>query len=162
LNALEYAIRELYRTEGNGYSEAAQLLKSLNFDALLQAVRDKAQTVYAYTTQGDLPKSLNYRSKELFGGQRATRLYEDFDRSTAEAVLACRTYELWLLEDMHLVAVSCVSVSYDNDTYVTEYREVKDGELCESGMCLDLEDLTASLLELCQPYYENELPVYEL
>ncbi len=162
LNALEYAIRELYRTEGEGYSEVEEMVKGLNFEALLQAVRDNAQTVHAYTTQGAIPNSFNYRSKELFEGQRATRLYEDFDQSRGEAPVACRTYELWLLEDMSLVAVACVSISYDNDSYVTEYREVKEGELCESGMYLDLRDLTASLLELCQPCYENEQPVYEL
>ena len=43
-----------------------------------------------------------------------------------EIVVATRTLELWLLEDMSLAVVSCVSVNYDHDGYITQYRTIKD------------------------------------
>lgn len=56
-------------------------------------------------------ETFDYRGADLFG-QRATLLYDDFDQSDAAQVLAERRYELWLLEDMSLVVVSCVSVDF--------------------------------------------------
>src|SRR5699024_5821191 len=35
-----------------------------------------------------------------------------------------RTLELWLLEDMSLAVVSCVSVNYDHDGYITQYKNL--------------------------------------
>ena len=43
-------------------------------------------------------------------------------------MLTDRTYELWLLEDMDLVAVACVSLDCGDGEYVTEYREIKEGD----------------------------------
>ena len=97
---------------------------------------------------------------ELFG-QRATLLYDDFDQSTAEAVLTTRSVELWLLEDMTVTAVASVSVVCEGGAYVAEYRE-NLGDPWTSGMCLDLEELTDRLDKLCWPVHENEIPVYEL
>ena len=101
LDSLEYAIRELYRSgigDNSGLSadEVEELLDGIDFHALLQAVRHHAETAFAFATQGNHPKSFNYRGAELFG-QRATLLYDDFDQSTAEAVLTTRSVELWLL-----------------------------------------------------------------
>lgn len=147
----------------DGYAEDAIAAMLDEFDAysLLQAVRHKAQTVYAYTTQGKQEKSFNYRGRDLFG-QRATLLYEDFDQNTAEAVLTDRTYELWLLEDMTLAAVSRVTVDYDNGAYRTEYREICGKNPWDSPLFIDLEELTGNLTEMCDAIYESEIPVYEL
>ena len=41
-----------------------------------------------------------------------------------EIVVATRTLELWLLEDMSLAVVSCVSVNYDHDGYITQYTNL--------------------------------------
>lgn len=103
VDSVENAIRELYFTgvANDLYSrgEVEHLLYGIDFLALTQAIRHKAETVYAYTAQSERPKSLNYRGRELFD-QRATLLYVDFDQSISEAVTASRTVELWLLEDM--------------------------------------------------------------
>lgn len=111
VDSLEYAVRHLFQggIGEHGYSETEveTLLHGIDFEALLQAVRHNAQTVHAYTTEGKAPMSFNYRGRDLFG-QRATRLYEDNDQNCASIVLTDRTYELWLLEDMDLVAVACV------------------------------------------------------
>lgn len=127
---------------------------------MLQAARNNARTVYAYTTQGTQEKSFNYRGPELFG-QKATLLYEEDDQSTMEIAVTTRTLELWLLEDMSLVCVACVRVEYEGGEYVTEYRTIK-GDPAQSEMCLDLEDLSDTLDELCGPCFECEQPVYEL
>jgi len=168
IDSLENAVRNLYYSgiTGADYEDEAveAMLDSIDFYALLQAIRHHAETVYTYTTQGHAPKSFNYRSGELFG-QRATRLYEDFDQANqCGEVQTDRCYELWLLEDMSLAAVACVSVTYDEDVYITQYREIsgKSGEPWDSGLCLNLEELTGNLLDLCKPYSECNMSVYEL
>ena len=80
--------------DGDPSEDAMDYLGDIDFHALTQAVRDKARTVYAYTTQGQHEKSFNYRGEELFH-QRATLLYEEMDQSTAEIAVTTRTLELW-------------------------------------------------------------------
>ena len=101
--------------------EAAELVESLDIYSLLQVVRHNATTVYSYITQGRQERSFNYRGEDLFR-QKASLLYEETDQVTMEIVVANRTLELWLLEDMSLAVVSCVSVNYDHDGYITQYR----------------------------------------
>ena len=66
VDSLEYAIGELYRSgigENSGLSadEVEELLDGIDFYALLQAVRHHAETVFTFATQGNQPKSFNYR-----------------------------------------------------------------------------------------------------
>ena len=162
MDRLEAEITSVSDARMGGYTpeEIRQFLGGIGFHALTQAVRDKARTVYAYTTQGQHEKSFNYRGEELFH-QRATLLYEEMDQSTAEIAVTTRTLELWLLEDMSLVCVACVRVEYEGNRYATEYRTIK-GDPARSEMGLDLDDLSEALDELCGPCFENEQPVYEL
>ena len=76
-------------------------------------------------------------------------------------VSIARSLELWLLEDMTLQTVACVSLVCGNGAYASEYREIK-GEIWETGVWMDLGDLTAKLIELCGPCFEGEIPNYEL
>ena len=168
VDSLENAIRDLYYSgiTRADYEDASveAMLDNIDFYALAQAVRHQARTIHTYTAQGKAPQSFNYRSGELFG-QRATRLYEDFDQAHQNStVMAGRTYELWLLEDMNLVAVACVSIGYDDGKYVTQYREIsgEDGDPWDSGLCLDLEDLTVNLLDMCKSCGDGNMPIYEL
>lgn len=164
VESVESAIRELYfnGVANDEYSrgEVERLLYGIDYEALAQAVRHHAVPVYSYATHSKRSKSLNYRGSELFN-QRATRLYTDFDQTVAEAVTVTRTVELWLLEDMTLTAVSCLSVDYGGDCYQTRYRENK-GNPWDSGMLLDLERVTEELEALCCEYHENEVPYYEM
>ena len=57
---------------GHTPEEIRQYLGGLDFQALTQTVRDRARTVYAYTTQGRHEKSFNYRGEELFGQRAST------------------------------------------------------------------------------------------
>ena len=163
-SSLEYVIDRLFRCgvgdPGYKEQEVEELLQGMDYDSLLQAVRHEAKTVYTFATYGKPPQTFDYRGAELFG-QRATLLYDDFDQSTAEAVLTTRSVELWLLEDMTVTAVASVSVVCEGGAYVAEYREDL-GDPWASGMCLDLEELTDRLDKLCWPVHENEIPVYEL
>ncbi len=165
VSSLEYVIDRLFRCGvGNpGYKEqeVEELLAGMDYNSLLQAVRHEAKTVYAYATYGKPPQTFDYRGADLFG-QRATLLYDDFDQSDAAQVLAERRYELWLLEDMSLVVVSCVSVDFAGGEFVTEYREIKQGDPWNTPMCLDLEELRNRLVEMFCQCYEHELPLYEL
>ncbi len=168
VDSLESAIRELYFSgvDSADYEQASveAMLDSIDFPSLLQAVRHQAGTAYAYTTQGKTPGAFNYRSGPLFN-QRATRLYEDFDQaSQTGSIVAGRTYELWLLENMGLLAVACVSVGCDEGMYATQYREISGdcGDPWDSGLCLNLEELTSNLLDMCKSCGEGKMPVYEL
>ena len=165
VSSLEYVIDRLFRCgvgdPGYQEQEVEELLAGMDYNSLLQAVRHEAKTVYAYATYGKPPQTFDYRGADLFG-QRATLLYDDFDQSDAAQVLAERRYELWLLEDMSLVVVSCVSVDFGDGEFVTEYREIKQGDPWNTPMCLDLEELRNRLVEMFCQCYEHELPLYEL
>ena len=164
---LQFTIETLFRggIGEHGYtdSEIRELLDELDYGSLLQGVRHNAQTVHAYAMQGRQCKAFNYRGGDLFG-QRATLLYEDYEQSWSGIVTTDRSYELWLLEDMSLVSVACVSLACDSENFITQYREVSGerGWPWDSGLCLSLEDLTENLLEMCQSYGECNMPVYEL
>lgn len=165
IDSLRDAIELLYYggIGAPGYTEpeVKELLNNIDYGTLLQAVRHNAQTVHAYTTQGKMPRSFNYRGEDLFG-QRATLLYEDFDQSWAGIVTTARNYELWLLEDMKLFVVACVSLNCGDGEYVTEYREIKIGTPWGTEMYLDLEELSDKLLGMCCRQCESDDPVYEL
>ena len=95
---LEKALTTLFRKGTEvGYTETEidEFLENIDYHALLQAVWNKAETVYAYRADGKNALSLDYRSSELFK-QRATLLYEDVGDSYIGAVFAARSMELWL------------------------------------------------------------------
>ena len=161
---LEKALTTLFRKGTEvGYTETEidEFLENIYYHALLQAVWNKAETVYAYRADGKNALSLDYRSAELFK-QRATLLYEDVGDSYIGAVFAARSMELWLLEDMGFAVVAKFSVNAGEGEYVTEYRVYKGSDWADSEISLDLEDLVAELAALCDPYYEHEQPIYEL
>ena len=99
---LENALTGLFRKGTEvGYSETEinEFLAKIDYDTLLQAVWNNAETVYAYRADGEHEFSMDYRGTELFK-QRATLLYEDVGEGFAGAVIAARSLELWLLENM--------------------------------------------------------------
>ena len=162
---LQFTIETLFRggIGEHGYtdSEIRELLDELDYGSLLQGVRHNAQTVHAYAMQGRQCKAFNYRGGDLFG-QRATLLYEDYEQSWAGIVTTDRSYELWLLEDMSLVTVACVSLDCGDGEYVTEYREIKEGGPWHTEIHLDLDELAERLDGLCGGSAECNIPVYEL
>ena len=162
---LQFTIETLFRggIGEHGYtdSEIRELLDELDYGSLLQGVRHNAQTVHAYAMQGRQCKAFNYRGGDLFG-QRATLLYEDYEQSWSGIVTTDRSYELWLLEDMSLVTLACVSLDCGDGEYVTEYREIKEGGPWHTEIHLDLDELAERLDDLCGGSAECNIPVYEL
>lgn len=161
---LENALTELFRKGTEvGYSETEidEFLEDIDYDTLLQAVWNNAETVYSYRADGEHEFSLDYRGTELFK-QRATLLYEDMGEGYAGVVVAARSMELWLLEDMGFAIVANFSVEVGNGEYITEYRVYKGGDWTDSDLELDLENLVAELAALCEPYYDHNQPIYEL
>lgn len=162
---LQFTIETLFRggIGEHGYtdSEIRELLDELDYGSLLQGVRHNAQTVHAYAMQGRQCKAFNYRGGDLFG-QRATLLYEDYEQSWSGIVTTDRSYELWLLEDMSLVTVACVSLDCGDGEYVTEYREIKEGGPWHTEIHLDMDELAERLDGLCGGSAECNIPVYEL
>lgn len=143
---LEKALTTLFRKGTEvGYTETEidEFLENIDYHALLQAVWNKAETVYAYRADGKNALSLDYRSAELFK-QRATLLYEDVGDSYIGAVFAARSMELWLLEDMGFAVVAKFSVNAGEGEYVTEYRVYKGSDWADSEISLDLEDLVVA------------------
>ena len=133
---LEKALTTLFRKGTEvGYTETEidEFLENIDYHALLQAVWNKAETVYAYRADGKNALSLDYRSAELFK-QRATLLYEDVGDSYIGAVFAARLMELWLLEDMGFAVVAKFSVNAGEGEYVTEYRVYKGSDWAGCGI----------------------------
>lgn len=104
---LEKALTTLFRkgTEvGYAETEIDEFLENIDYHALLQAVWNKAETVYAYRADGKNALSLDYRSAELFK-QRATLLYEDVGDSYIGTVFApgrwsCGCWRIWALPSL--------------------------------------------------------------
>ena len=86
---LEKALTTLFRKGTEvGYTETEidEFLENIDYHALLQAVWNKAETVYAYRADGKNALSLDYRSSELFK-QRAT-LVETLDAANHNIIPA--------------------------------------------------------------------------
>lgn len=122
-----------------GYTpeEIADLVCDIEFAHMYDALRDRAETVYAYSTDGDRSMTLKYRSRKLF------------DR---EAMLLWRE-----------PVVSCVQIVYgDGNDYITEYREYKGEEIPFSEPVPDLLDFVDRLESLCpDEYHPDEVVIYE-
>lgn len=138
--------------------DAYEALKETFDDLFQQAVEEGC---YTEDEAAELVESLDIYSLLQVVRQKATLLYEETDQVTMEIVVATRTLELWLLEDMSLAVVSCVSVNYDHDGYITQYRTIKDTPVMDSELCLDMGELVKDLNGLCGPVYEHTQPVYE-
>lgn len=90
---LEKALTTLFRKGTEvGYTETEidEFLENIDYHALLQAVWNKAETVYAYRADGKNALSLDYRSSELFK-QRATLLYPCRKRRAGDAHMGAGT-----------------------------------------------------------------------
>ena len=161
---LENALTDLFRKGmklGYTSSEISEYLDGIDFNTLLQAVWNNAETVYAYRADGNHDFSMDYRGEELFD-QRATLLYEDTGEGYIGAVIAVRSLELWLLEDMTFAIVANFRVEVGSSEYITEYRVYKGSDWTDSDIDLDLKDLADELAAMCEPCYDRHQPIYEL
>lgn len=143
--------------------EVQKAINNVNFSALLQAVHHYAETVYVFTADEQPTGGCNYRGEELFPC-KATVL---FSRTVFEAVATVeteRTMELWLLENMELAAVSCMSFRTNKGTHITKYRSVR-GTLPDEivdEISINWSELLDNLYELSRDFMSTHMPIYEL
>ena len=115
---LEKALTTLFRKGTEvGYTETEidEFLENIDYHALLQAVWNKAETVYAYRADGKNALSLDYRSAELFK-QRATLLYLPFInllRSINSIPILLLTYEKVCAVAPDILRFHCTEASSD-------------------------------------------------
>lgn len=144
------------------------LLKGVDISELAQAVRHNAQTVYAYTTDGT-GETFRYRSSELFGGMKATKVYGDLSEGSGicwaetpeSTALSVYSSELWLTEDLTFHCVACVSTKIGENGFCCEYREDK-GSPVDVGVDIPLNELADALGNLCEEYVHCGAPTYEM
>lgn len=144
--------------------ETLRALEELDFDALLQALRFNAETVYAYTAESyDFDTGCNYYGQELFQ-RRATRIYSFCVMEEMDIVLLNRVLELWLLDDFSFALVASTETDYEEGAYCTAYRVIRATDLDEIAQEMELvfDDIADNLIELADSYGEVGMPTYEL
>ena len=147
-----------------GYTpeEIADLVCDIEFAHMYDALRDRAETVYAYSTDGDRSMTLKYRSRKLFDREAMLLWREPVVCVDDTEVASSRYLELWLLEDMTIAAASCFRVLHSAASYITEYREYKGEEIPFSEPVPDLLDFVDRLESLCpDEYHPDEVVIYE-
>ena len=164
---LEDHLNSLYRfgIHEAGYAErdVEAMLDCIDFPALAQAVRHEAHTVHAFTLDATIPNVLAYRGRDLFG-TRATRLMTIPDERTPESPFASRFTELWALEYGEMLTTSCVTANIGCPLIgglQFAYREMGRYPW-ESGVTLNLAELTRNLRQMCLPVYQGKIPIYEM
>ena len=161
--SLKHTLTELYLSNpAYPVSEVMDLLHSLDFFALEEAVKDRMGLVFAYVTQSWFPKKYNVITNNLFGQDAALlvsgpHIVCDLDNSGG--VVCCRGLELWLREDMTFAVVAHHGVSCLRGIFKADYRVVKDGTPWKCGLKINLNSLTNLLKAMCAPE-QDAIPYY--
>ena len=147
--SLKHALAELYL--GNmafSAGEVTELLQSIDFVALEDAVNDRMEPVFAYTSDSRLLRRFNVRTGELFD-LYATLLYSGphviCDLDGTGAVVCSKGLELWILEDMTFAVVAHYGIYCLHNSFYAHYRAVKNNSPWKCGMKIDLRILTDQL-----------------
>lgn len=147
--SLKHALTELYL--GNmafSAGEVTELLQSIDFVALEDAVNDRMEPVFAYTSDSRLLRRFNVRTGELFD-LYATLLCSGphviCDLDGTGAVVCSKGLELWILEDMTFAVVAHYGIYCLHNSFYAHYRAVKSGSPWKSGMKINLRTLTDQL-----------------
>ena len=147
--SLKHALTELYL--GNmafSAGEVTELLQSIDFVALEDAVNDRMEPVFAYTSDSRLLRRFNVRTGELFD-LYATLLCSGphviCDLDGTGAVVCSKGLELWILEDMTFAVVAHYGIYCLHNSFYAHYRTVKSGSPWKCGMKIDLRTLTEQL-----------------
>lgn len=167
--SLKHTLTELYLSDpAYPVSEVLDLLRSLDYFALEDAVKERMELVFAYATKSWFPRRYNISTDSLFG-QKAVLLISGqpvvCDLDNTGAVVCSRVLELWLLEDMSFAVVSHHSTVCISGMFTTDYRAIKKGTPLKCGMMIDLRILTELLksmymAESAAEHDEDDCPVY--
>ena len=162
---LKSAITNLY-TDGIGYGydadEVEALLDKIDFGALMQVIHHDMAIIHSFATQGRSETSFSYRGPDLFD-EPAVRLFDVTDQAEMEDdVITTRSLELWILDDMTFETVVCVATSWRGGSFCNEYRFALDCDPWDSDLPMKLPALTTALRNMCKPFYDGQIPYYEL
>lgn len=167
IKTLEDNIRALYRfgVHEAGYDEAdvEAMLRHIDFPTLAQAVRHNLESVHAFTLDTDIPGVLAHRGKELFGS-RAARLLIIPNERIADCEIVSRFSELWMVDYGQMLTTSTVRFQLDLPclgSMEIAYRE-QGRYPWESGVKVNLAELTRNLRQMCLPVYQGRVPIYEM
>lgn len=138
---------------------------NLPFSEVCQALRNSAVTVYEYRVDAKGKYGFNYCGKELFG-QRGILINSYCTDEVQDETISTIRYskELWLLEDMNFVIVSCISMTAGNEEmhHTSEYRCLVKKVEGRNDLFFSPEDLLDCLELECVPVWEGEATIYEL
>ena len=161
---VEEAVRKLAHClfDKDGAVDVEEVVRGIDFENVIQYLRNHLEPVYSYKATGDCDHSFNYISRELLP-QRGTLIFRELERGGFDIVVACYEKELWLMEDMTLAGVMCFSVGVVDDdmTYSTEFRTYKgpmDGSI---SFDIGPEALEELFLEMCEKQHGLGIPYYE-
>ena len=88
----------------------ASLTEQVCWENLFHEIRDRAEPVYAFDTNGLLSDALKYRGQKLFDCN-ATLLWREPTHAEEDDELDTTRYlEMWLLEDMTLAVLSLIHI----------------------------------------------------
>lgn len=160
---LEYAICSLFSYGKAKRPETQELMKNLDYEALLQALKYNAETVYEYTAEGGIRSACNYCGPEVF--HRPASLLCSVPVSEAEDVVhLSRSLELWLLEDFTFGLVSCTEIECAGGSFSSAYRVLRSDDLDDicSELTPDVDALALDLVKLTGDYYGPGQVLFEL
>ena len=153
VDAMIQSIHEFFFEKGEELGMTPEkincLMGNMNFMQIYQGVCSKSRPVHAFSNETIIPGEMEYRSKRLFPGD-ACLLYdvEDWGCSAESVFVVHHAIELWLRDDMSLVAVSNCLVECDEGDYLANYREVKCEGWPIGEVPIDLEVLATRLHRL--------------
>ena len=139
------------------------MLRHIDFPTLAQAVRHNLESVHAFTLDTDIPGVLAHRGKELFGS-RAARLLIIPNERIMDCEIVSRFSELWMVDYGQMLTTSTVRFQLDLPclgSLEIAYRE-QGRYPWESGVKINLAELTRNLRQMCLPVYQGRVPIYEM
>lgn len=165
-NRMEAALVRLFQLYENSDFElqyGGHRLNELSLPEVCQALRDKAETVYEYISDGNYERDFKYKGKELFPA-RACLVFQELDRASSDVTDVYQYMELWMLEDMSFVTVENIHVLYQMDEYQywTEYRRIKNWVETIDDLEFSPDDILSGLEKICAPQWEHEATLYAL
>lgn len=160
ITGLKGAISEIFEQEGPQFffteNEIGRMIRGLNYTKLFSALTDRSQCLYAFCSLG-----MDGDSHQFFGSklvpQNASLIWRSEPELFGTGDLPCfQFHELWLLEDMSVVATSCFQAAQDPECLASEYREIKGDEWPDYLEPINIFEMWKFLHELYAPVEDDD------
>ena len=98
----------------------------------------------------------------MFPGNATLIWTEQTYHANDDILSATRYLELWVKDDMTLAVVSCFRTVFDDEEYITEYREIKKDGWPVTDPVLDIEELFCGIQDMYPDEFDPDaVIVYE-